>query len=140
MGTTKTTVRGFGFDPSVSEHHFQVSIAKSVSGVVQISEHTSWQKDALDKSVRAVKSDDDSRLRVVLTREKWDVIADVVQNEFNRRLRQIGQKRGAWKARGRHADLLLFPGSLARNWCCWHGRSRMLTRHLCQWQLRTGLD
>ncbi|MCK4460031.1 MAG: DUF3780 domain-containing protein, partial [Methanosarcinales archaeon] len=77
MGTTKSTVRGFGFDSAVSEHHFQVSIAKSVSGKVQISEHTSWQKDALDKNIRAVKSDDDSRLRVVLTREKWDVIADV---------------------------------------------------------------
>jgi hypothetical protein len=100
MGTTKTTVRGFGFDSSVSEHHFQVSIANSLEGVVQISEHTSWQKDALDKNTRAVKSDDDSRLRVVLTREKWDVIADVARNEFNRRLRQTGQKRGAWKARG----------------------------------------
>lgn len=100
MGATKTTVRGFGFDPSISEHHFQVSIAKSLAGVVQISEHTSWQKDALDKNIRAVKSDDDSRLRVVLTREKWDVIADVARNEFNRRLRQTRQKRGAWKACG----------------------------------------
>jgi hypothetical protein len=93
-------VQGFGFEPSVSEHYFQVSISSSKVGEVQISEHMSWHKGEWDKKIRAVKSDTDERLRVILSREKWDAIADVVKEEFNRRLRLAGQKRGSWKASG----------------------------------------
>jgi hypothetical protein len=35
---------------------------------------------------------------VILARPKWDALADEVRAEFNRRLRQLGHKPGAWKA------------------------------------------
>jgi hypothetical protein len=96
----KPKTEGFNFDPSTSEHYFYVSISSSKDGDVQISEHMSWDKSACDGKIRAVKSDDDERLRVILTREKWNAIADAVREEFNGRLRQAQQKRGMWKASG----------------------------------------
>jgi len=96
---TKPTVKGFGFDPSESEHFFQVSLS-SQSGDVHITEHMSWEKGLWDTKIRAVKADTDERLRVILSREKWDAIADAVKNEFNRRLRKMDIIGGNWKAQG----------------------------------------
>ncbi len=100
MVEVKSNTEGFGFNPSESEHYFQVSISSAKTGDVQISEHMSWQKGIWDGKIRAVKSDNDERLKVILTREKWDVIADIVREEFNRRLRQAEQKRGTWRTPG----------------------------------------
>ncbi|MCE8425331.1 MAG: DUF3780 domain-containing protein [Candidatus Methanoperedens sp.] len=100
MAEVRPKVEGFGFDPSESEHYFQVSISSAKTGDVHISEHMSWQKGMWEGKIRAVKSDTDERLRVILTHEKWDAIADVVREEFNRRLRLSDQKRGIWKVQG----------------------------------------
>jgi len=61
---TKPTVKGFGFDPSESEHYFQVSLS-SKTGDVHITEHMSWEKGLWDTKIRAVKADTDERLRVI---------------------------------------------------------------------------
>lgn len=98
--SVKLKVESFGFDPRESEHYFMVSIPSTKDGVVQISEHMSWSPDMWERKIRAVKNDDDERLRVVLSREKWDAIADFTRNEFNRRLRNSGQKSSKWKMSG----------------------------------------
>lgn len=99
MTVTKPTVKGFGFDPSESEHYFQVSLS-SKTGDVHITEHMSWEKGLWDTKIRAVKADTDERLRVILSHEKWDAIADAVKDEFNRRLRKMDIIGGNWKAQG----------------------------------------
>lgn len=96
----KTKAYGFGFNPSVSEHHFEVSISSSKAGSVLISEHMSLQNGQWNNNNKVIKSDDDKRLRVILSREKWNAIADAVKDEFNRRLRQTEHKHGAWKVKG----------------------------------------
>jgi hypothetical protein len=96
---TKPIVKGFGFDPSESEHYFQVSLS-SKTGDVHITEHMSWEKGLWDTKIRAVKADTDERLRVILSHEKWDAIADAVKDEFNRRLRKMDITGGNWKAQG----------------------------------------
>lgn len=93
-------VEGFGFVPSESEHYFLVSISSSKTGDVHISEHASWRKGIWNGKIRAVKLYNDERLRVILTHEKWDAIADIVREEFNKRLRLSDQKRGIWKVQG----------------------------------------
>ena len=95
----KPAVKGFGFDPSESEHYFQLSLS-SKSADVHITEHMSWEKGLWDKKIRGVKVDTDERLRVVLSREKWDAISDAVKDEFNRRLRKMDMKGGIWKVNG----------------------------------------
>jgi hypothetical protein len=39
----------------------------------------------------------DGQIRVLLTRPKWDAIADEVRSQFNRRLRKGGFKSGNWR-------------------------------------------
>lgn len=99
MSRGSSAVEGFGFKPDESEHYFLVSVP-SPTGDVQISEHMSWHSEMWKRKIRAVKDESDERLRVFLPRVKWDGMADAVSAEFNRRLKEMGYKKGHWKARG----------------------------------------
>lgn len=99
MSRESSVVEGFGFKPAESEHYFLVSIP-SPTGDVQISEHMSWDAEMWKGKIRAVKDESDERLRVSLPRVKWDGIVDAVSFEFNRRLKEMGYKKGNWKKRG----------------------------------------
>ena len=99
MSRETSLIEGFGFKPAESEHYFLVSIP-SQTGAVQISEHMSWDIEMWKGKVHAVKDEKDERLRVVLPRVKWDMIADAVSSEFNRRLKGMGYRKGSWKAKG----------------------------------------
>lgn len=99
MSRESSVVEGFGFKPAESEHYFLVSIP-SPTGDVQISEHMSWDSEMWKGKIRAVKDESDERLRVFLPRVKWDGIADALSSEFNRRLKEMGYKKGRWKKRG----------------------------------------
>ena len=99
MSRESSVVEGFGFKPAESEHYFLVSII-SPTGNVQISEHMSWDSEMWKGKIHAVKDESDERLRVSLPRVKWDLIADAVSAEFNRRLKEMGYKKGSWKGRG----------------------------------------
>ena len=99
MSRESSVVEGFGFKPAESEHYFLVSIP-SPTGDVQISEHMSWDGEMWKGKIRAVKDESDERLRVFLPRVKWDGIADAVSSEFNRRLKEMGYKKGSWKKKG----------------------------------------
>lgn len=98
--TSKTVLKGFGFNPAESEHCFMVSIPSSASDEVWVSEHTKWSEEEFKGKIRAVESTNDERLKVIISREKWDYIADVVKDEFNQRLRQKEQKAWKWKVSG----------------------------------------
>ena len=89
---------GFGVQPEEDSHYFLVSLPKTGNAEVQISEHMSWPDGGWEYKIRATIGGSDERLRVILVREKWDVIADTLAEEFNRRLRKAGMKTGKWKA------------------------------------------
>jgi hypothetical protein len=86
----------FGFDPAESAHHFLVHIPRAAAGEIRISEHFTWDPDR-GSSEPSLHSARDGQVRVILARPKWNAIADEVRAEFNRRLRQLGRKPGAWK-------------------------------------------
>lgn len=87
-------VRGFGFQPAETEHHFLVTIG---TNEVLISEHTRYH-DGEVAPTSLVSHRDDARLRVIVARRKWDLLADPVRATFNRRLKQVGAKTGQWSS------------------------------------------
>lgn len=97
--TTLTPVpaNAFGFVPQESTHHFVVHIGRGASARVEISEHFTWDS-VTGSSEISYGNRIDGQVKVILTRLKWDIIADAVRSHFNQRLRQQGLKPGAWKA------------------------------------------
>lgn len=90
-------VEGFGFDPSKSEHYFRVTIPAKRDERVYISEHFTVEDTAERLELNIALGAEDSKLRVILPRIKWDDIAEATQLEFNQRLRQVNVKPGKWK-------------------------------------------
>lgn len=87
---------GFGFVPTESEHHFLVTIAASKKSDVLMSEHFTWDDSEVRRELSFALGQEDNKMRVILPRQKWEVIADPVKAEFNQRLRQMGLKSGQW--------------------------------------------
>ena len=126
--------RSFGFDPAETGHCFLVSIPKAGTAKIEISEHFTWDYLAGLGEV-SYGERHDGQLRVQLVRPKWDAIADEVGTEFNRRLKRMSRKPGAWQMGGNvvrtelgkelmvlawaieEADPGLIPTALAN----WHG-------------------
>jgi hypothetical protein len=107
----KTEALGFGFLPAESEHHFLVSLPSGSKEMITVSEHFEWREDGntkeADQEENVSLNREDSSLRVILPREKWSRIADVLRTEFNQRLKAQGQKPGQWKGRAVPLNRLL---------------------------------
>lgn len=99
MSTTKPPKPlGFGFFPDESEHHFLVTLPTSAEGDrVYISEHYEWDASTARRELHFALGREDSKLRIVLPRVKWDAIADEVRAAFNQRLRDNGLPAGKWR-------------------------------------------
>jgi hypothetical protein len=95
--TQRLKIEGFGFIASESQHHFMVMLSENAHDPVSISEHFAWEEDELRRKELASLPINDPRMRVILTRDKWDAIADVVRGEFNQQLKKRRQRMGQWK-------------------------------------------
>lgn len=93
----KIRIEGFGFVPSESEHHFMVTIPAGKEEDVLISEHYHWDDADARRELGFALGREDNKLRVLLSRHKWEAVADEVRVEFNKRLRKHGIKSGQWK-------------------------------------------
>ncbi|MBI4028161.1 MAG: DUF3780 domain-containing protein [Verrucomicrobia bacterium] len=111
---------GFGFQPTESEHHFLVTLPSGSKEMITISEHFEWRNtsnpEAPDQQESVSLNREDSGLRVILGRDKWNRIADVVRTEFNQRLKVRGQKPGHWKGRAVPLNRLLGKELLLLCW------------------------
>ena len=88
---------GFGFVPTESEHHFLVTISPHKNESVYISEHFIWDESQARRALSFALGQEDSKIRVALSRFKWEAIADPVRAEFNARLRHNGLKPSKWQ-------------------------------------------
>jgi hypothetical protein len=86
----KPKVAGFGHAPAQEAHHFVVSVPKAASADVMIYEV--FQEDDVGPQL------DSASLRCVLNRARWLKIVDALEEELNRRLREVGLKTGKFKA------------------------------------------
>lgn len=127
--TARSGAAGFGFRPEESEHHFVVTVPAGNREDVTFAEHLrldpegsgaangggggaaagsgmangggtagAWFPGADPAGVR---------LRAVLSRARWNAIADEARVEFNRRLRKEGRPAGRWRTGGNPLARLL---------------------------------
>lgn len=99
---SKPNLLGFGFDPQQSEHCFLVTLpaSKAKDAKVTISEHYHWQPSEKGEEVHSFINDQDAQLKAQLPRFVWEQLEEPVKAEFNRRLRNVGQKTGKWLKKG----------------------------------------
>ena len=119
-GTARSGAAGFGFRPAESEHHFVVTVPAGNREDVTFAEHlrlapegsgaANGAGDAAAAGGGAANGGGgaagawsaafdpaSARLRAVLSRAKWNAIADEARVEFNRRLRKEGLPAGRWR-------------------------------------------
>ncbi len=89
---------GFGVPATSDPHHFKVTIPRSNTALVQISEYLGLQATSDEHSVID---------RVLLDRPRWTAIRSEVQRAFNARLNAHGLKPSAWKVGDNLVDRLL---------------------------------
>ncbi|ARK10385.1 DUF3780 domain-containing protein [Fibrella sp. ES10-3-2-2] len=103
-GGPSQSVIGFGFRPAESEHHFLVNIqAKEVV----IAERLDYDPDAslAELSYRIGRQQTD--IKVIMHRDRWNLIAEHVRVEFTRRLRQMGLPAAKWTGNRNYVSRLL---------------------------------
>lgn len=88
---------GFGFQPEQSQHHFLVTVPAGNRSDVLIAEHLTYDPEAGPELPTLSTGSHDSKLRVRLSRSKWNAVANDVRIHFNRRLKQQGLPAGRWK-------------------------------------------
>lgn len=95
-------VLGFGFQPELSEHYFLLTLprSKAAGADVTLSEHFEWFEPSEEVPIPVSLNTANSYLRVILKRGIWDLIAEDVKAEFNRRLRIYGHKTSKWPQAG----------------------------------------
>lgn len=102
--TNSGGIIGFGFRPAESEHHFLVNIqAKEVV----IAERFTYEPDASLAEMSYKIGRQQSDIKVILHRERWNLIAEFVRVEFARRLRQMGMPAAKWTANRNYISRLL---------------------------------
>jgi hypothetical protein len=98
----KPTALGFGFQPELSEHFFLLTLprSKGEGAEVTLSEHFEWFEPTDEVPIPVPLNATNAHLRIILRRAVWDLIAEDVKAEFNRRLRIYGQKTAKWLQAG----------------------------------------
>jgi hypothetical protein len=85
---------GLGFIPSETKHHFLIYIPRSKQGEVIVYERFTWDSDDNQKPLNLP----DEQIKVRITRSKWDLVKNVIEKEFNRRLQKNDTIVGRFKS------------------------------------------
>ncbi len=83
MITSLRTV-GFDFCPEESQHHFLVCIPAKSEGTVVIYERFNWQDELTVQKINLYED----KPKAELSKYKWKLLQDVLQSEFNTRLKK----------------------------------------------------
>lgn len=97
---SSTRATGFGFQPEQSQHHFLVTVPVGNRSDVLIAEHLTYDPKAGPEPPTVATGPHDAKLRVRLSRSKWNAVAEDVRVHFNRRLKRQGLPAGRWKTGG----------------------------------------
>lgn len=82
---------GFGFIPEETSHHFLVKIPRSQQEKVQVFERFHWD-DGEQKTDMNYEN-----TKVIISRYKWDLVKDAIQNELNNTLKEDNTIVGRFK-------------------------------------------
>ena len=96
MSSNNIPAIDFGFQPDDTEHHFLVYI-KQGGDDVYFFEQFSYAPDMDFTALSFGIAGAGSTCRCLLHKVKWDLIANDVRAEFNRRLKDLNLKTAVWK-------------------------------------------
>lgn len=83
---------GFGYIKEETSHHFLIKIPRSQNEKVQVFERFHW--DEIEQSTDMGYDN----LKVIISRHKWDLVKDAIQNEFNNTLKKNNITVGKFKS------------------------------------------
>ena len=106
MTDAMTELEGFGFVPEAATHHFRVHVPATAGRDVAISEHFTFTTENA-KDTGSLSDAHDGQLKIMLSRSKWNAMAEEVRAELNRRLKTAGLKPSKWKTGVNYVSRLL---------------------------------
>ena len=80
---------GFGYEPAECAQHFSVYIPRKKESFVSVFECFSADDDVLDSMGKST-----SKLKVSLSREKWDLVRPAIEENLNKTLKSTDRKSG----------------------------------------------
>ena len=107
---------GFGFIPKENEHHFLVIIDSAPKGNIIISEQYNYSPNDDKRKLDFKLGRFDSSLKSYMLKVRWNLIADALQTELNRRLRQHGFRSAKWKNGDNYVSRLLGKEMMVLVW------------------------
>lgn len=128
--SSKNKIIGFGFIPNESEHHFLINL---LSKEVVIAEQYEYHPDAslVELSYKIGRQNND--IKVILHRKKWDLIADEVKAEFNRRLKAIDLPSGKWTANRNYINRLFGKELVLLCWAIEEAEAALIPTAVQNW-------
>lgn len=99
---SKIQAIGFGFIQDETTHHFLVRIPRTKDGNVVVYERFHWD----DEETQTSELNEDN-LKVIINKNKWDAVKEVVQREFNARLNSNNTIVGKFKIGDNPVERLL---------------------------------
>ena len=106
----------FGFMPQENEHHFLVMIEPAAKGNIIISEEYNYSPNDDKRKMDFKLGRFDSSMKAFLPKARWALIAEALQNELNRRLRQNGFRSSKWKNGDNYVSRLLGKEMMVLIW------------------------
>jgi len=114
--TKEYEMLGFGFMPKDNEHHFLVIIDSAPKGNVLFAEQYNYTENNDKRNIDFKLGRLDSNLKCVMTKFRWNLFAEALQNELNRRLRQHGFRSAKWKNGDNYVSRLLGKEMMVLIW------------------------
>ncbi len=106
---------GFGFIPEEAQQHFLVvTHSSNQNKPVYVYERFVW--DDGDNQISEMGFEEVVRLKVILNREKWDLVKDALEAEFNRILKAENKKVGRFKTGQTPVERLLGKEMMVLLW------------------------
>lgn len=75
---------GLGFIPNETKHHFLIHIPRSKQGEVAVYERFTWKPDETE----TISNLFDEHIKVRISKNKWDMVKNVIEKEFIKRLQK----------------------------------------------------
>lgn len=111
--------RAFGFDPTDSQHHFLITIDDVKA---TFSEHYNYPSTA------------GGELRVILPRNKWDLIAAELRAEFNRRFQSQSKILGKWSLGPNYLARIIGKETILLAWAIEDADPSLIPNAIVNWK------
>lgn len=124
----KNQAIGFGYIPEETKHHFLVRIPRSKNSDVIIYERFEWDNSEIQKTDTVEKN-----LKVIIRREKWDAVKDVLEKEFNKRLNATNTIVGKFKIGDIPVERLLGKEMILLLWAIEDSDPKLISTAVKNW-------